>query len=269
LADLIAELEERARRRYVRWDPAFWRRVLDGPARELAASLRAAGTEDAAAQQMLESYLRLACEGIGLGYFYPPELGEGFFTHAFFRLIPAGLAQLPHEKRAQALADAWNLGENLEHAPAWWRRMFVRLSDGAALGALHALVVRASRDALGEPSARLARRTLHLLIDLGVEDRQFLPGTLHFVAPTVVCVHDRHVAAAAGTLGVWLADPPLVLGPMGCDASVGQSSDRLDLVDDVLNQDPRASDVLNAAANDWRAALTLETSQFLVGIYPA
>ena len=36
-----------------------------------------------------------------------------------------------------------------------------------------------------------------------------------------------------------------------------------------MKQDPRASDVLNAAANDWRAALTLETSQFLVGIYPA
>ena len=180
--------------------------MLDGPARELAASLRAAGTDDATAQQLLESYLRLACEGIGLGYFFPPELGEGFFTHAFFRLIPAGLAALPPEKRAQALADCWNLGENLEHAPAWWRRMFVRLSDGASLGALQALVVRASRDALGEPSARLAGRTLHLLIDLGAEDRQFLPGALHFVAPTVVCVHDRHEAAvgdARSASGWW------------------------------------------------------------------
>ncbi len=169
--------------------------MVGGPARELAEALRAAGTDDAAAQQLLESYLRLACEGIGLGYFFPPELGEGFFTHAFFRLIPAGLAALPREKRAQALADCWNLGENLEHAPPWWRRMFVRLSDGASLGALQALVVRASRDALGEPSARLSGRTLHLLIDLGAEERQFLPGALHFVAPTVACVHDRHEAA--------------------------------------------------------------------------
>ena len=175
MADLIAELEERARKRYVRWDQGFWRRVLDGPARELAASLRAAGTDDAAAQQLLESYLRLACEGIGLGYFFPPELGEGFFTHAFFRLIPAGLAGVPHQERARALADAWNLGENLEHAPAWWRRMFVRLSDGATLGALQALVVRASRDALGEPSARLAGRTLHLLIDLGAKTASSCP----------------------------------------------------------------------------------------------
>lgn len=242
---------------------------MDGPARDLAQSLRARGADEKAAQQVLESYLRLACEGIGLGYFYPPELGEGFFTHAFFRLIPTGLAALPPEKRAPALADAWTLGENLEHAPAWWRRMFVRLSDGASLDALHALVVRASRDALGEPGARLSGRTLHLLIDLGAEDRQFLPGALHFVAPTVVCVHDRHEASSARTLGVWLVDPPLVLGPMGCDASVGPSSDRLDVVDQVVKLDPRASDVLNSAANDWRAALTLETSQFLVGVYPA
>lgn len=267
MADLVAELEERARQRYVRWDPALWRRVLEGPARELAESLRAAGADDAAAQRLLESYLRLACEGIGLGYLFPPELGEGFFTHAFFRLLPRSLAGLAPEKRAQALADCWNLGENLEHAPAWWRRMFVRLSDGAALAALSELVVRAARDALGEPGARLSGRTLHLLIDLGAEDRQFLPGVLHFVAPTVVCVHDRH--AASRTLGVWLVDPPLVLGPMGCAASVGPSSDRLDLVDDLAKQDPRANDVLNSCANEWRAALTLETSQLLVGVYPA
>lgn len=268
MADLLAELEDGARRRYVRWDPKLWRSVVDGPARELAASLRAAGTDDQAAQRLLESYLRLACEGIGLGYLFPPELGESFFNHAFLKLIPAGLAAVAPERRAGALADCWNLGENLEHAPAWWRRMFVRLSDGASLDALGALVVRAARDALGEPAARLDRRTLHLLIDLGAEDRRFLPGGLHFVAPTVVCVHDRQPDRSSHTLGVWLVDPPLVLGAMGCGASAGPSSERLDVVDQVVKQDPRTSDVLNSAANPWRAGLTLETSQLLVAVYP-
>jgi hypothetical protein len=269
LPDLIAELEERARRRYVRFDPVLWRRVLDGPARELAASLSAKGAEDASAQHVLESYLRLACEGIGLGYLFPPEVGEGFFTHAFFELIPRGLADLPEAKRAQVLADCWNLGENLEHAPAWWRRMFVRLSDGASLGALPALVVRAAKDALGEPTKKLGQRTLHLYVDLGAEDRRFLPGALHFVAPTVACVHDRSHADTGRTLGCWLVDPPLVLGPMGCDAEAGPSSDRLDVVDELAKVDPRASDVLNSAANEWRAGLTLVTSQMLVAVYPA
>jgi len=269
VADLIAELEERARSRYVRWDPQLWRRVLEGPARELAASLRAAGAVDDAAQLLVISYLRLACEGIGLGYLHPPELGEGFFTRAFFELVPRGLAKLPAEKRAAALADAWNLGENLEHAPAWWRRMFARLADDASLGSLPELVLRASRDALGEPGKRLGGRFLHLFVDLGAEERLFLPGTLHFVAPTVACVHGRDEAGAGRTLGVWLVDPPLVLGAMGCDATPAASSDRLDLVDELAKLDPRTGEVLNSAANEWRAGLTLETSQLLVAVYPA
>ena len=242
--------------------------MVGGPARELAEALRAAGTDDAAAQQLLESYLRLACEGIGLGYFFPPELGEGFFTHAFFRLIPRGSPCCPARS-----------GRRRSPTPGTWARTWsTRLPGGGACSCgcrTEPRSERCRRSSCGrrgtrsESRARGSGRTLHLLIDLGAEERQFLPGALHFVAPTVACVHDRHEAASSRTLGVWLVDPPLVLGPMGCDARVGPSSDRLDLVDDVVKQDPRASDVLNAAANDWRAALTLETSQFLVGIYPA
>jgi hypothetical protein len=147
--------------------------------------------------------------------------------------------------------------------------MFVRLaSEGVALDELPALVERAARLAFGPPKARLGTRTLHLFVDLGAEDRLFLPGTVHFVAPTVACVHDRD-SSSGRALGAWLVDPPVVLGSMGCGEERGATSDRLDLVDDLGRKDPRAADVLNSAANDWRAALTLETSQFLVAVYPA
>lgn len=255
----------------MRWDDGLWGRVVEGPARELAASLHGKGVPDAAAQQILESYLRLAAEGIGLGYLFPPEVGEGFMNEAFFHLLPAGLADVPEERRVTALAHCWNLGENLEHSPAWWRRIFLRLlSGGTSLGELSALVERVSREAFGEPKTRLGQRALHLWIDLGAEDRRFLPGGIHFVAPTVACVHDRRDedAGLGRTLGAWLADPPVVLGPTGCTGRAPAASDRLDLVDDLGKKDPRASEVLNSAANDWRAALTLETSQFLVGLYP-
>jgi hypothetical protein len=96
---------------------------------------------------------------------------------------------------------------------------------------------------------------------------------LHFVAPTVVCVHDRHRTAPAGgeavTVGVWLADAPLVLGSMGCRETPPITNDRLDLVELAQQADGRAADPLNAAANEFRAALTLETSQFLVALLPA
>jgi hypothetical protein len=265
LPDLVAAIEERARHRFVRWDGALWRRVLEGPARALAAAL----TADPEAAPVLESYLELAAEGIGLGYVFPPEVGDGFLTHAFFRLVPDGLARVPPERRARVLADCWNLGENLEHAPAWWRRMFVRLVDGGvALDALPELVDRAAREAFRPPAARLEGRTRHRFVDLGAEDRLFLPGPLHFVAPTVACVHDRS-ARPGRSLGAWLVDPPVVLGAMGCTEEAAASSERLDLVDDLARRDPRAGDVLNSAANDWRAGLTLETSQFLVAVYPA
>jgi hypothetical protein len=274
MSDLLAELEGEARRRYARWDNALWRRVLEGPARQLAAALRAAGTPEPATEALLDAYLRLAAEAIGLGYLFPPEVGEGFLNEAFFRAIPAGLAALPGERRAQALADCWNLGENLEHAPAWWRRMFLRLlgRDGASLASLRGLVERVEREALGEPAARLGERPRLVWIDLGAEDRRFLPGALHFVAPAVLCVHDRRGHAHAGatpSVGAWLADPPAVLGPMGCGEAPGPGSDRLDLVEEVAARDPRAGDALNSAANDWRAGLTLETSQFLLALYPA
>jgi hypothetical protein len=267
VADLVAELEQRARQRFVRWDPQLWQRLLEGPARSLAVSLQRAGADEPAAQRALESYLRLACEGIGLGYLFPPEVGEGFLNHAFFRLLPEGLAAIPASAQARVMADCWNLGENLEHAPGWWRRMFVHLAgDGASLGSLRALVERVEREAFGTPPRKLGRRVQQQFLDLGAEDHLFLPGALHFVAPTVVCVHERETPR---TLGVWLVDPPISLGPMGCRDEVQATSDRLDLVDDLARRDPRTAEVRNSSANDWRAALSLETSQFLVALYPA
>lgn len=267
MADLIADLEALARQRFVRWDAQLWRRVLEGPARSLAASLQEAGADAESAQRTLESYLRLACEAIGLGYLYPPEVGEGFLNHAFFELLPQGLAALPANRQAQALADCWNLGENLEHAPAWWRRVFVRISaEGASLGALSALVERAEREAFGHPAQRLGGPVRHLFVDLGAEERSFLPGALHFVAPTVICVHDRETKRSQG---LWLADPPLALGPMGCRDEVPDGFDRPELIEALARKDPRTAEVRNGAANDWRAAFSLETSQCVVALYPA
>jgi hypothetical protein len=276
VSDLVAELEQQARARFVRWDPALWRDLIQGPAAELLEALQAAGLPGSHCEALIESYLRLGAEGIGLGYLVPASSGAAsFLTLAWTRLVPKGLAAVPAARQAQTLADCWNLGENLEASPLWLKRIFLRLcAETTTLGSLEALVADVAGRALEEPKERLGPRPRLVWVHLAQEDHRFLPGTLHFVAPTVVCVHDRHRAAAGGrdaaTQGAWLTDPPLLLGPMGCAETPGnETPESFERLLDLSRRDPRAADWFAMAANDWRAGVTLETSQFLVALLPA
>lgn len=271
------ELERQARQRFVQWDAQLWRFVLAGPALKLAQGLHRAGLDAARSGALLESYLRLAAEGIGLGYLFPESSGaQSFLTQAFYRLLPEALPAQPPEAAARTLAAAWNLGENLERSPAWLRRLFVRLTAGAgALSDLERLVKDVTARALEPPARKLEGAfTLHW-VHLAEEDGRFLPGAVHFVAPTVACVHDRHRGAAqAGregvSMGVWLDEKPLLLGAMGCGETPALDPGLdLALLESLTRQDQRVDSWLAMARNDWRAAVSLETSQFLVALLPA
>jgi hypothetical protein len=261
LEALIDALEASARGRFVSWDARLWRELVDGPAATLAAGLD--GTVGMAGRAALVSYLRLACEGVGLGYLFPAAAGrEGFLDQAFVSMVPRLLPAVPVERQPQTLAALWNLGENLESAAPWLRRIFLRLCAALpALGDLDALVADVERQALAPPAIVLGAAPRVAWIALGAEDRRFLPGALHFVAPTVVCVHDR--ARVGPTQGVWLADPPLALGPMGCvewpEASRPWRAPTADV---------RLTPSFATITNGWRAAATLVTSQALVGWLP-
>lgn len=280
VGDRIHAIEQEAAQRFVRWDPGVWRSVLAGPARVLSDLLveRAAAVEPAV--QAVESYLRLVAHGIGLGYLVPAaELGAtNFFTLAFTELVPLLLPALPPEQWAGALAQCWNLGENLETAPQWLRRLFLRAATGLqSLTDLESLVARVSRAAFDAPARRFdadhggARVQW---VHLGAEDWRFLPGAVHFVAPTVLCVHDRHRAGEDGrsavTLGVHLSgESPEILGPMGCDATPARPGDASDLVlAQAQRSDPSITGVYGAARNEWRLAATLVTSQSVVALLP-
>lgn len=274
MGELVTDLEEDARRRFVRWDANLWQGLLSGPAQQLAEALQAAGVPEAQASQVLESYLRLGAEAIGLGYLFPSSVGSNFFTLAWNELVPRHLAQLPPGRQAATLAACWNLGENLENAPLWLRRIFMRLCAGlGGLDHLEDLVADVSHRALEAPPHRLGDGFALAWVHLASEDHRFLPGSLHFVAPTVACVHDRHRTAAGGrdaaTVGVWLDETPLLLGPMGCQEQPGDSGLDFSRLEALERQDPRASDWFAMASNEWRAAVTLETSQFLVVLSPA
>lgn len=276
MPQLAAQLAAEARLRFAKWDAELWDELVNGPAATLAQGLRQARAPEAEAQQLGESYLRLACEGIGLGYLFRESTdARSFLTLAFYHLLPEALPGLPAERRASTLAECWNLGENLERAPLWLGRIFVRLvGAGQSLGNLQALAQDVERRALEAPAARLGANFELRWVHLADEDRRFLPGALHFAAPTVVCVHDRHrgtpqAGREAATLGVWLDQQPLTLGPLHCqEVPPADPGLDLELLESVARRDPRAGDWQAMAKNEWRAALSLETSQFLVALLP-
>jgi len=274
VADFVSDLEAEARGRFVRWDGALWKAVVDGPAQRLSEALLGAPGDLDTSRHIAETYLRLAREGIGMGYLFPERAGtENVFSLFWNRLIPTLLPALPAPDRAPALAQAWNLSENLERAPLWLRRLFHRsLRDLKDLGQLEATVTHVEALAAEQPAKKLDQVRHLTWIHLGADDKRFLPGAVHFLAPRVVCVHDRERSAAGGrdavTYGVWLDETPLHLGPMGCKAEIDPVAVPEAHLEAATQLDARFTDVHDAAIAPHAYAATLETSQYVVVLEP-
>ena len=281
MTDRVRAIEEEAAVRWVRWDPVTWREIVDGPAPVLARALTAAGTSDADAADLVETYLRLAAEGIGLGYLVPAaRIGaETFLGRAWRTLLPRSLADAAPARRALVLAQCWNLGENLENAPAWLRRLFdVLTADLDEVSRLEEVIARAGEAVFTAPDVRLGPAAEAVLdwVWLGGVDPGFLPGRAHLVTPTVVCVIDRLRDGADGrsahALAIWLRDTgPVVLGPMSPPKPGGEvpgGAAPAGPFDWSAARDPRLTRRFAAAGNACRAIATLETSQFVACARP-
>ncbi|MCP3136637.1 hypothetical protein [Pyxidicoccus xibeiensis] len=276
MSGFVDELEANARGRFVRWDPALWRELLAGPVPKLGQALTDAGTRAAEAEELVRAYLKLGAEAIGLGYFYPASAGrQNFFTLAWADLVPRLLAGVPAPERAGVLAQLWNLGENLESAPPWVQRIFCRVgTDLTSLANIASLLEETIASATEAPKVKLANQTQPYLVHMASEDSRFLPGAMHFLAPTVLCVHDRHRKALSGreaaTQGLWLTEgAPIRLGAMGCREAPEPTHEQTPSLTWLTWNDPRVDDWFATVVNDWRAAGTLETSQFVVVLVPS
>ncbi|MDY7232462.1 hypothetical protein [Hyalangium rubrum] len=272
--EFVQALEANAQGRFVRWHPLLWRELLDGSAQRLAEALDATGSDAGEAEALWRTYLKLGAEAIGLGYLYPESAGrKNFFTLAWSNLVPRLLAQVSPTERPQVLAQLWNLGENLESAPPWVQRLFCRVGEELpSLENIESRLRERTATAMEEPEKQVGYSAHVHWVDLSREDGRFLPGPLHFLAPSVVCVHDRHRGAVAGreaaTQGVWLTEQPMLLGAMGCSETPEVEKQGMGLLSDVERGDPRTGEWFSSAANTWRVAATLHTSQWLVVLVP-
>ncbi|MCG3192029.1 MAG: hypothetical protein DIJKHBIC_01263 [Thermoanaerobaculia bacterium] len=260
-------------------------RFLTGPLPALLDGL------DPADLPLVESYLSLVAEGIRLGLLPGPlrdgERPRSFAQLVFSRLVPLLLPKLPRRKQADALAKLWNLSENLSSSP---RYLESALSHGlAGLEALDNLEADLEKETSRVLFPRLCPLGTHpraVWLDLSVEDTRFLPGQVHFLNPVIACIHDRARGPAGthsekgggrgsstrfhgGTVSVWMADPPVILGPSGCVEDPGppklQGGPHWRL---LAIKDPRFTEILDTAATEWRGLATLVTSQWVVLLLP-
>jgi hypothetical protein len=267
----VDDLADAARLRFVHWDHALWQRFLVGPAVQMSQGLGDAPGDSALAQRVFQAYLRLASEGIGHGYLFPAESGtENVFGLVWTTLLPRLLPHVPADRRAATLAACWNLGENLENR---LRRLVHRALVGLpSLDDLDAVIARVDEEAFSGPAAPLGEVGRLAWIDLSAEDPRFLPGTLHHLAPRVVCVHDRARTAGSGqdplTCGVFLGSAPRALGPMGCREVLELSPLDRPLAVRAAQLDPRFDLPYSSSRHEGSAVASLLTSQFVVALLP-
>lgn len=222
LLSAVDHFEREGARRFSRWDNALYRAFIEGPGDALLTGMTGGGQGTAAdVARVFEAYLRLVVEAIGCGYVDASSLdpaGERPAPSLMVLLLvdraPALLPRAPVASRVPQLARAWNLAEGLFGEPLWLNRAVAAALSGVdslseldrrLLRVLEATVTPKARAALAGP---FSVRSL----DTRTVDHAFLPGAMHFSAPSLLCVHDRK------RRGVHAG---LLLGPKGAGSLLG------------------------------------------------
>ena len=222
-------------------------------------------------ERLLGAYLELAAEGIGLGYLVRGGGAHTIMNLCWVELVPQRLPEVHVHKRLEVLAQLWNLVESLERLPGWWRRLFANALQGLrTLEDLESTVQRLGERARSGPegprwNAALSAQ-VHPWLWLGELDSNFLPGEVQFLTPTIACVHDRlrdgRDGRTAAAIAIWLDENPSILGPLTLPAP-GASSRPFS-----VTRDPRFTEPFFVAQNDYRAVVSLNSSQFVLAVYP-
>lgn len=267
---LTHTIAARSRQRFVRWDDQAWHAFCDGPARAYATHLGHTPHAPHQRLRLLEDYLHLAAEALGSGFLsrhaitHPTTL----FPRAFLELAPEQLPTLSPSRQSTLLAQLFNLGENLAIGPSWRRRLVEHcLRELSRVDDLIRALEHAEDRIFSPPRHPLEpeRAILHWIPTHGLLER-FLPGTLSFLSPTVLCVHDR---VGEDRIAIWLETEPVVLGVIREPLPAPGPGHALRKVWDTFAlQDPRLTQRYTTRRNAWRSAATLKTSQFVVALMP-
>src|SRR5262249_31819622 len=131
MSDAFDEIAERrgddGARRFARWDLALYRALCQGPAKRLGRRLKAKPFGAA----LLDAYLALAGDAIGLGYVdqegYDALTKEGraaanLIALLWIKKLPERRFEGDPEQQIDLFAKAFNVGEGLLGEPGWLNR---------------------------------------------------------------------------------------------------------------------------------------------------
>lgn len=197
---LVAQAAESGARRHARWDAALFQGLARGQARMLWYALEREPGRDS----VVRAYLTLVADAVGHGYLDRAALDHlqgkapapdslNLLSRVLVQWIHTQIPEVPAGERLAVLARAWNLCEGLLEQPVWLNRYVASIAAlPPALGELDRFLIDALEPALASDRQATFRGpfTLAVLDARQVED-DLLPGEMHFVAPAVLCVHDR------------------------------------------------------------------------------
>lgn len=184
-------------RRFAKWDAALYADLCAGPAKRLWKRL--ASKPSGAA--VLDAYLTLAAEAIGLGYidragfdaFSEGQPATNLIALCWLDQIPKKSFDGNPKAQIERLAKAWNLGEGLLGEAPWMSRyVTAMLRELASIDQLEVELVRVLEPVLAAPAPSSFHGPFTVsTLDAAQLDDRFLPGEMHLAAPAVLCVHDR------------------------------------------------------------------------------
>ncbi len=218
----IKAIEYEGRHLYSAWDSSLFVQLMIGPAQLLFRSI----AESVSSRKVVDTYLRLIQEGVGLGLLTTPvgsidTLAHTLLSYCLLTLIPDQLSLFPEEARLGILCDTWNLCENISALPRWAE---VYLCNQASMNLLNISRLESFLEShisiLFNPNPKWdwTGELITAIIDTKVLDYRFLPGGLHLLTPNVVAIQDRFRDS-------FLA---LVIAPKGDSVVLGPFGDRFE-----------------------------------------
>lgn len=212
----VEEVAATGRESHRNWTDATYAAFVRGPATRLWKNLDAS---DADTTATLRAYLTLGVEALARGFISETGEPDGLLGHLWSDLIPRSAASMSTSQLPSQLVDLWNLGEGLRREAIWLDRVVCRgLDQLDALPDVEATLTAIVESVFSEEGTPAWEIPRVATVDCRATIDSFLPGTMHLLAPRVVCIHDRRHRGQH--LGLLLDDDgPHVLGHVDCGES--------------------------------------------------